>query len=176
MPTAEAMARAQEVGLDLVEVAPTVRPPVCRILDYGKYKYEISKKDKSAKKKQHNFQLKEMRYRPRIDDHDFDFKTRHVREFLLSGNKVKAFVMFRGREMAYTEFGLEVLERVVKTLVDVANVEQAPKLDGRTMTLLLAPKPEVLKKVKDVKPAEKQAHEKEKEPSKSENSVEAKSE
>jgi translation initiation factor IF-3 len=176
VPTAEALARAQEVGLDLVEVAPTVRPPVCRILDYGKYKYEISKKDKSARKKQHNYQLKEMRYRPRIDDHDFDFKTRHVREFLLSGNKVKAFCMFRGREMAYTEFGQEVLERVVKTLSDVANVEQMPKLDGRTMTLLLAPKPEVLKKVKDMKPAEPQAHEKKQEASKEPKVISAESE
>jgi translation initiation factor IF-3 len=148
VPTNEALARAEEAELDLVEVAPTSRPPVCRIMDYGKYKYEQSKKDKTAKKRQHSFQLKEMRYRPKIDQHDFDFKTRHVRGFLESGSKVKAFVMFRGREMAYTEQGKKLLERVAEELSDVATVESEAKLDGRHMAMVLAPKPEVMKNVK----------------------------
>lgn len=152
MPTNEALAKAREFGLDLVEVAPTVRPPVCRILDFGKFKYEEAKKDKVAKKKQHVFQLKEMRYRPKIDDHDFEFKTKHVREFLLEGSKVKVFVMFRGRELAYTEFGEKVLDRVRELLGDIAIVEQSPKLDGRNMIMVLAPTPEVLRKLKEHKP------------------------
>ena len=101
VPTLEALNRARDLGLDLVEVAPQSRPPVCRILDFGKYKYELAKRDKIAKKKQHTFQLKEMRYRPKIDDHDFNFKLNHIREFLMEGSKVRAFVMFRGREMAH---------------------------------------------------------------------------
>ncbi len=148
VPTNEALARAEEAELDLVEVAPTSRPPVCRIMDYGKYKYEQSKKEKTAKKRQHSFQLKEMRYRPKIDQHDFDFKTRHVRGFLESGSKVKAFVMFRGREMAYTEQGKKLLERVAEELSDVATVESEARLDGRHMAMVLAPKPEVMKNVK----------------------------
>lgn len=117
-------------------------------MDYGKYKYEQSKKEKTAKKRQHSFQLKEMRYRPKIDQHDFDFKTRHVRGFLESGSKVKAFVMFRGREMAYTEQGKKLLERVAEELSDVATVESEARLDGRHMAMVLAPKPEVMKNVK----------------------------
>ena len=151
MPISEALERARGLGLDLVEVAPNSRPPVCRILDYGKFKYELSKKDKAAKKKQHTFQMKEMRYRPKIDDHDFQFKTKHVREFVESGSKVKVFVMFRGREMAYTEFGRKILDRVAQELSDISVVEIVPKLDGRKMTMVLAPKPETIKKVKSAK-------------------------
>jgi translation initiation factor IF-3 len=143
------------MGLDLVEVAPNSRPPVCRILDYGKFRYELSKKDRAAKKKQHTFQMKEMRYRPKIDDHDFEFKTRHVREFLESGSKVKVFVMFRGREMAYTEFGQELLDRVAQELSDISTVEAKPKLDGRKMTMVVTPKPEIIKKAKKVKTGNK---------------------
>ena len=153
MPTNEALERAGSLGLDLVEVAPNSRPPVCRILDYGKFKYELSKKDKVAKRKQHTFQMKEMRYRPKIDEHDFQFKTRHVREFVESGSKVKVFVMFRGREMAYTEHGRKILERVAQALLDVSSVEMAPKLDGRKMTMVLAPTSEILKKRKQHKEA-----------------------
>jgi len=148
LPTNEALGRARDLNLDLVEVAPNSRPPVCRILDYGKFKYELSKKDKAAKKKQHAFQLKEMRYRPKIDKHDFDFKTRHVREFLESGSKVRVFVMFRGREMAYTERGRRILDRVAEELADISSVEMVPKLDGRHMTMVLAPTSEILKKQK----------------------------
>jgi len=151
LPIKEAWHRAHDAGLDLVEVAPNSRPPVCRILDYGKFKYELSKKDRAAKKKQHTFQMKEMRYRPKIDDHDFQFKTRHVREFVESGSKVKVFVMFRGREMAYTEFGGKILDRVAQELSDVSVVEVARKLDGRNMTMVLAPKPGVIKKAKKAK-------------------------
>ncbi|MFQ6008019.1 MAG: translation initiation factor IF-3 [Candidatus Zixiibacteriota bacterium] len=151
LPIKEALERAKNMGLDLVEVAPNSRPPVCRILDYGKFRYELSKKDRAAKKKQHTFQMKEMRYRPKIDDHDFQFKTRHVRAFLESGSKVKVFVMFRGREMAYTEFGQELLDRVAQELSDISNVEASPKLDGRKMTMVLTPKPEIVKKAKKMK-------------------------
>lgn len=146
MPTREALDRARDLGLDLVEVAPNSRPPVCRILDFGKYKYELSKKDKQAKKKQHTFQLKEMRYRPKIDEHDFLFKTKHVREFLESGSKVKVFVFFRGREMAHTEFGRKILDRVMTDLADVALIDLAPKQEGNNMSMVLSPRPEVIRK------------------------------
>lgn len=163
VPTDQALEKAREYGLDLVEVAPTSRPPVCRILDYGKFKYELAKKDRLAKKKQHSFHLKEMRYRPKIDQHDFDFKTRHVREFLEAGSKVKVFVMFRGREMAHTEFGRKVLDRVAEQLAEISLVENPPKLEGRTMTMVLSPKPEVLKKSRDAKVAKIAQEQKEKE-------------
>lgn len=147
VPTAEALSRARDLGLDLVEVAPMSRPPVCRILDFGKYKYELQKRDKIAKKKQHTFQLKEMRYRPKIDDHDFNFKLNHIREFLMEGSKVRAFVMFRGREMAHIEFGRAILDNLVKQTADIANVDIAPILEGNTMNCVLSPKPELLKKL-----------------------------
>lgn len=124
---------------------------MCRILDYGKFKYELAKKDKLAKKKQHSFQLKEMRYRPKIDHHDFEFKTKHVREFLEAGAKVKVFVMFRGREMAHTEFGRKILDRVAEELNEISQIEVEPKLEGRTMTMILGPSPELLKKMRDAK-------------------------
>lgn len=146
LPTAEALQRATDLGLDLVEVSPDSRPPVCRIMDFGKYKYELSKKDKQAKKKQHTFQMKEMRYRPKIDDHDFNFKTRHLREFLLTGSKVRAMVQFRGREMAHQEFGKAVMDKVISELSDIATVEVEPKLEGNTMAVVMNPKPEVIKK------------------------------
>jgi len=155
VPVEEALEKAQEEGLDLVEVSPNSRPTVCRILDYGKFKYEIAKKDKLARKKQHTFQMKEMRFRPKIDGHDFDFKTKHVREFLESGSKVKVFVMFRGREMAYQEFGRKVLDRVKEVLADVAIVEVEPKMDGRHMNMILNPRPEIFKRIKSAKTADK---------------------
>jgi len=138
--TAEAKRIAAEAGLDLVEVAPTARPPVCRIMDFGKYKYEQAKKAKESKKKQHIISLKEMRFRPKIEEHDFQFKTRHVRQFLEEGNKVRCFVLFRGRERAHTEFGERVLDRVAETLQDIAVVEMKPALEGRSMNMVLAPK------------------------------------
>lgn len=155
VPTREALDRARELGLDLVEVAPNSRPPVCRILDFGKYKYELSKKDKQAKKKQHTFQLKEMRYRPKIDEHDFLFKTKHVREFLESGSKVKVFVFFRGREMAHTEFGRKILDRVTTELADVALIDLPPKQEGNNMSMVLSPRPEVIRKAQATKAVSK---------------------
>ena len=149
MPIKEALDKAQTLELDLVEVSPNSRPPVCRILDYGKFKYEQSKKEKLAKKRQHSFQLKEMRYRPKIDEHDYQFKARHVREFLQSGSKVRAFVMFRGRELAYTDRGKDLLERVAEDMSDIAVVESPPKREGRHMSMMLGPRPEIMKALRD---------------------------
>lgn len=140
IPVKEALTRARSVNLDLVEVSPNSRPPVCRIMDYGKFKYEQSKKARQAKKKQHTVQMRAMRYRPKTDEHDYQFKTRHVREFLLQGSKVKVFVMFSGREMAHTELGHKILNRVVEELEDISAVEQEPKLEGRRLTMVLNPK------------------------------------
>jgi translation initiation factor IF-3 len=140
LPVEEALAAAQERGLDLVEVAPMARPPVVKIMDYGKYKFEEAKAARAAKKKQHVIHLKEVKYRPGIDDHDFDFKTRHAREFLSEGNKVKVTMMFRGRQMAHPELGKAVLDRVAGSLGDVGKIEQEAKLDGRNMIMVLAPK------------------------------------
>ncbi len=140
LPVDEALALAQEQGLDLVEVAPLARPPVVKIMDYGKFKFEQAKAARAAKKKQHVIHLKEVKYRPGIDDHDFEFKTRHAREFLSDGNKVKVTMMFRGRQMAHTELGRVVLDRVAAELKDIGKIEQDPKLEGRNMTMVLAPK------------------------------------
>lgn len=131
---------AEEKGLDLVEVAPMARPPVVKIMNYGKYKFEEAKAARAAKKKQHVIQMKEVKFRPGIDDHDFDFKTRHAREFLLDGNKVKVTMMFRGRQMARPDLGRVVLDRVAEVLADVGKVEFEAKLEGRNMTMVLAPR------------------------------------
>lgn len=140
MPVDQALAAAEERGLDLVEVAPLARPPVVKIMDYGKFKFEQAKAARAAKKKQHVIHLKEVKYRPGINDHDFDFKTRHAREFLADGNKVKVTMMYRGRQMAHTELGREVLDRVAAELKDVGKIEQEPKLEGRNMSMVIAPK------------------------------------
>ena len=140
LPVEEALAAAQEQGLDLVEVAPTARPPVVKIMDYGKYKFEEAKAARAAKKKQHVILLKEVKYRPGIDDHDFDFKTRHAREFLGEGNKVKVTMMYRGRQIAHLELGKAVLDRVAASLADVGKIEAEAKLEGRNMTMVIAPK------------------------------------
>jgi translation initiation factor IF-3 len=139
LPVEEALAAADERGLDLVEVSPKARPPVVKIMDYGKFKFEEAKAAKAAKKKQHVIQLKEVKFRPGIDDHDFDFKTRHAREFLGEGNKVKVTMMFRGRQLAHIDIGRAVLDRVSETLADVGKVEMMPKLEGRNMTMVIAP-------------------------------------
>ena len=136
----DALAIAQEKGLDLVEVAAMARPPVVKIMDYGKYKFEEAKAARAARKKQHVIQLKEVKFRPGIDDHDYDFKARHAREFLLEGNKVKATMMYRGRQMAHLEFGKAVLDRLAAELADVGKVEMDAKLEGRNMTMVIAPK------------------------------------
>lgn len=131
---------AEEHGLDLVEVSPNSDPPVCKIMDFGKYKYELSKKEKLVRKKQHVIQVKEIRLRPSIEDHDFDFKLKNARKFLEQGNKVKFNVMFRGREMAHQEFGKELLNRITEALEDIAKAENRPKLEGRNMVLFLIKK------------------------------------
>jgi len=135
-----ALAQAEAAGLDLVEVAATARPPVVRIMDYGKFKFEQAKMARVAKKKQHVIHLKEVKYRPGIDDHDFDTKTRHARRFLGEGNKVKVTMMFRGRQVAHPELGKIVLDRVCADLADISKIETDAKLEGKNMTLILAPK------------------------------------
>jgi translation initiation factor IF-3 len=136
----DALAQAEAKGLDLVEVAPTARPPVVKIMDYGKFKFEEAKAARAAKKKQHVIQIKEVKFRPGIDDHDFDFKTRHAREFLKEGNKVKVTMMFRGRQMARPDMGKAVLDRVAETLADVGKIEFEARLEGRNMTMVMAPR------------------------------------
>jgi translation initiation factor IF-3 len=136
----EGLNRALEAGLDLVEVSPTAEPPVCKILDYGKFKYESQKKKNEARKKQKVIEVKEIKMRPGIDDHDYDVKMRAMHRFLEEGDKVKVTMRFRGREMVHQELGLRVLERVRGQLDEVAKVEQMPRLEGRQMTMVIAPK------------------------------------
>ena len=126
--------------MDLVEVAPLAKPPVCRIMDYGKFKYEQKKKSQEAKRNQVNVVVKEVKMRPKTDTHDFDFKANHARRFLEEGNKVKASIVFRGREMAHQEIGLEHLNRLAERLNDIGVVEAPARIEGRAMTMLLAPK------------------------------------
>ncbi len=140
VPTEEALQKAFSMNLDLVEVAPEARPPVCRIMDYGTFRYEQSKKAREAKKKQTVIELKEIKLRPKTEEHDFLFKTRHAERFLKEGNKAKITMMFRGREMIRMDRGKALLERFVEALKDVGVVEQAPKVEGRNMSLILAPK------------------------------------
>jgi translation initiation factor IF-3 len=139
MPTSEALSHAEAAGLDLVEVAPTADPPVCRIMDYGKFKYEKSKKAKEAKKKQHVMHLKEIKLHPKTDEHDFMFKMDHARKFLIKGDRVKATVVFRGREITHIDFGKEVLDRLDTLLADIALVEQAQKMEGRNLSTIYVP-------------------------------------
>ncbi|MFU8811370.1 MAG: translation initiation factor IF-3 [Balneolaceae bacterium] len=134
-----AMEVAEQFGLDLVEVAPDANPPVCKIIDFGKYMYEKKKKEKEAKKKQHTIQVKELRFRPQTDDHDLEFKTRHARGFLEDGDKVKATVQFRGRDMLYTDQGKELLLNLAEELSDISKVETPPSMEGRRMNMVLAP-------------------------------------
>ena len=138
--TLEAMELAKEQGLDLVEVAPNAVPPVVKIMDYGKYKFENEKKVRDSKKKQKQLKMKEIRMQPKIDDHDLDFKSKHVRDFLGEGNKVKVTVRFRGREMAHTELGLEVLKDVLARIEGEYVMDKAPSMEGRFMSMVLSPK------------------------------------
>lgn len=135
----QARERAEETGLDLVEVAPDARPPVVKLMDYGKYRYEEARAAREAKKKQHTVQIKEVKFRPGIEDHDYAFKTRHARRFLEEGNRVKLTMRFRGRQVTHSELGREVLFRVVEDLQDVGAPEGRPSFEGRVMTLMLAP-------------------------------------
>jgi len=140
VPTREAMVMAAEVGLDLVEISPNADPPVCKILDFGKYKYEAQKKANEARKKQKVIEVKEIKLRPGIDDHDYDVKMRAMRGFLGEGDKVKVTMRFRGRELAHQELGMKVLDRVRDQLAELAKVEQWPKMEGRQMTMVISPK------------------------------------
>ncbi len=137
----QALAKALEAGLDLVEISPTAKPPVCKIMDYGKFKYDEKKRQAQAKKKQVVVQIKEIKLRPRTDEHDYDFKLRNVRRFLEEGNKSKLTIMFRGREIVHKEIGQKILIKVVEELKDVAIVEQTPRMEGRQMFMILAPNP-----------------------------------
>lgn len=123
----------------MVEVAPNANPPVCKVIDFGKFMYEKKKKEKEAKKKQHTIQVKELRFRPQTDDHDLEFKTRHAREFLEDGDKVKATVQFRGRDMLYTDQGKDLLKDLAEELSDVSKVESPPTMEGRRMIMILSP-------------------------------------
>ena len=139
--TDQARELARENGLDLVEVSPMARPPVCKILDYGKYKFEQEKRIKESKRKQKLGKLKEIRMQPKIETHDLQFKARQVRQFLEEGNKVKVTIRFRGRELAHTEIGRDVLGRILEILVDAAVLERRPQMEGRFMSMFLSPGP-----------------------------------
>ena len=140
LDTREAISKAEEFGLDLVEVQPNVEPPVCKILDYGKYKYEAQKRANEARKKQKIIEVKEIKLRPNIDEHDYQVKMRNVVKFLSGGDKVKVTLRFRGREMAHQEIGVNVLTRVREETEDIAKIEAMPKMEGRQMIMVLAPK------------------------------------
>lgn len=135
----DAMRKAEEFEMDLVEIAPQANPPVCRIIDYGKFSYEQQKKEKAQRKNQLQQQMKEIRFKPRTDTHDFNFKTRHARKFLEEGNKVKGSIMFRGREITHKEIGRELIEKFIEELDDVSKVDSPMRMEGRNMTVILAP-------------------------------------
>ena len=139
MSIKDALALAKEEGSDLVEIVPTAEPPVCKIINYGKYKFDIQKKSKEAKKKQKSVQLKEIKMRPQISIHDYNFKMKHIREFLDEGNKVKITIMFRGREMAHTEFGYDLINKIIQDLENEASTEKPAKLEGKNLSALLNP-------------------------------------
>ena len=140
MPTREALTQAAEAHLDLVEVAPQASPPVCRIMDYGKFKYQQSKKQQEARRRQTIIQVKEIKVRPKIEEHDMGFKLKNTRRFLGEGDKVKISVIFRGREIAHTDRGFKILSQMAEALADVGTVEQAPRLEGRNMSMIVTPK------------------------------------
>ncbi len=139
-PTEQALRLAEAEGLDLVEIAPTVKPPVCKIIDFGKYKYQQAKKVQDAKKHQTIIHLKEVKFRPTTDVHDFEFKVRHVRRFIEGGDKAKVSVTFKGREMAYMDKGREMLKKVLEAVKDIVTVEVAPKVEGRNLFMIVTPK------------------------------------
>lgn len=150
MPTGEAFRIAEAAGLDLVEVSPKASPPVCKIMDFGRFKYEKSKQAKEKRKHQFQVTVKEVKFRPKTDHHDLDFKIKKVDKFLNEGNKVKLVVQFRGREIVHPEMGQAVLQRVVDALGDLANIEQMPSMEGRRMIMMLAPKVGVVRAARSV--------------------------
>jgi translation initiation factor IF-3 len=137
---ARGMQLAEEAGLDLVEISPNAEPPVCKIMDFGKYKYETQKREAEARKKQHIIEIKEIKFRPGTDTHDYEVKMRSVARFLEEGDKVKITLRFRGREMAHQELGLELLNKISADIAETAKVEQMPKLEGRQMVMMISPK------------------------------------
>src|SRR3954463_9986728 len=155
MPTAAALRKAQELGLDLVVVSPTAVPPVAKAIDYGHYQYEMKKKSNEAKKKQHIIQVKELKFRPNTDDHDYDFKRNHAIRFLQEGNRVKAVVQFRGREIAHADLGKKLLIRFAGDLTAYGTVEAQPRLEGRNAHILISPTKAAVKPDKPEKSAEK---------------------
>lgn len=152
----DALQLAEERGFDLVEVAPNAVPPVCRLLDYGKFRYEQSKKEREARKNQKQAELKQLRLMPKTDDHDIEVKAKKARRFIISGDKVKFNVRFRGREMAHPEIGRQMLEQIAEQLRDVTVVEQKPLMEGRVLSMLLAPNQKVLKAAEQAKKAQAQ--------------------
>ena len=160
MTTSDALRRAQEKGLDLVEVNPKADPPVCKILDFGKYKYDEKKKAREAKRKQSVVEIKEIKLRPKTDDHDLQFKTRAAHRFLEAGHKVKFTVRFRGREITHPEKAQEQLDWITQQCEEIANIEVRPAMEQRTMTLLMAPKPAVMQKVAQARAAAEKARQK----------------
>jgi translation initiation factor IF-3 len=140
LPIAQALEVARQRDLDLVEVAPEAAPPVCRIMDFGKYKYMQARRQKEARKKQTIIQVKEVKMGPKTETHDFDFKAKHVRRFLMEGNKAKVTVRFRGREMAHTELGWKMLNKMSEVVADIAVVENNPRMEGRMLSMILSPK------------------------------------
>jgi translation initiation factor IF-3 len=149
MPPQQALMLAEEKGLDLVEIAATATPPVCRIMNSGKYFYQQAKRDAEARKHQRHIQIKEVKFRPKIDEHDFAFKRKNVERFIAGGNKIKSLVIFRGREIVHSEIGRRILERLAAELGDLVVIESPPRQEGNTMVQILAPK----KEVAPVKPA-----------------------
>ena len=140
MPPQQALVIARDKGLDLVEVSPSAQPPVCRITDYGRYQYQEQKRTRQAKKHQKTIEVKEIKFRPKVDEHDYQFKKKHVERFLAHGDKVKATIFFRGREMAHPEFGRHILERLVEELAGVATQETMPRMEGNQMHTILSSK------------------------------------
>jgi translation initiation factor IF-3 len=145
IPTQEALKLAEDSGLELVEVNPRAVPPVCKIMDFGKFKYETSKKEKASRKHQSTIVLKEIKLRPKTDEHDFDFKVKHIRRFLAEGNKCKLVIVFRGREIVHPETGQAMLDQVVKSVGDVAMIEQRPMMEGRRMVMVIGPRGGVIR-------------------------------
>ena len=140
MPPPQALAIAKQKGLDLVEISPTAVPPVCRIMDFGKYQYQEQKRSREAKKHQRVIEVKEIKFRPKVDEHDYDFKKKHIERFLADGDKVKATIFFRGREMAHPEIGRRILERLIDDLAEVATPENMPRQEGNQMHTILSQK------------------------------------
>jgi translation initiation factor IF-3 len=157
LPVEQALAKAMDEGLDLVEVNPMAKPPVCKIMDYGKFKYDEKKKQNEAKKKQVVVQLKEVKLRPRTEEHDYDVKIRKIREFLEEANKARVTVMFRGREITHRELGQAVLQKVIEDTREVAIIESAPRMEGRQLFMILAPNPRMLQRQRDQAKAKAEA-------------------